>query len=95
MAEEPPPDHESDQEDSKDDESSSKVNQRADRLEFVGEFQEMMNKAIDQAKRQAVSARRALENIQRVEDAGLSRNSPNYPGTPRVKDMHKNFRNDM
>ena len=33
---------------------------------------------IDQAERQAPSARQTLENIQRVEEAGLSRNSPNY-----------------
>ena len=56
--------------------------------------QDQTQKVIDQAKRQAVSARQALENIQRVEDAGLSRNSPNYPGTPRVNDRHKNARND-
>ena len=49
---------------------------------------------IDQAERQVVSARWALDNIQRVEDAGLSRNSPNYPGTPRVNGRHKNARND-
>ena len=47
-AEESPPDHESDQEDSKDKESSSEVNQRADRLKFIREFQEIMNKAIEQ-----------------------------------------------
>ena len=36
-----------------------------------------------------------MENIQRVEYAGLSRNSPNYPGTPRVDDRHRNVKNDM
>ena len=56
--------------------------------------QDQTQDVIDQAKRQAVSARRALENIQRVEDTGLSRNSPNYPGTPRVNNRHKNARND-
>ena len=50
---------------------------------------------IDQAKRQAVSARKALENIQRVEDVGLNGNSPNYPGTPRVNNRHRNAKNDM
>ena len=48
VAEEPPQNHESDQEDTKDEESTSEVNQRADRLEFIREFQEMMNKAIEQ-----------------------------------------------
>ena len=33
--------------------------------------------------------------IWRVEEAGLSRNSANYPGTLRVNDRHKNSRNDM
>ena len=50
---------------------------------------------IDQAEQQAASARQTLENIQRVEEAGLSRNSPNYPGTPRVNERHRNARNDM
>ena len=48
MAEEPPQDHESDQEDSEDKESSSEVNQRGDRLEFIKELQEIMNEAIEQ-----------------------------------------------
>ena len=48
MAEEPPQDHKSDQEDTKDKESSSEVNQRADRLELIREFQEIMNKVIEQ-----------------------------------------------
>ena len=39
-------------------------------------------------------ARWALDNIWRVEDAGLSRNSPNYPGTSRVNDGHKNARTE-
>ena len=47
-----------------------------------------------QVERQAASARWTLENIWRVEEAGLSRNSPNYPGTPRVNDRHRNARND-
>ena len=57
--------------------------------------QDQTQEVIDQAERQVVSARWALDNIQRVEDAELSRNSPNYPGTPRVNDRHKNTRNDM
>ena len=39
---------------------------------------------IDQAERQAGSARQTLENIQRVDKAGLSRNSPKHPQTPRA-----------
>ena len=49
---------------------------------------------IDQAERQVASARWTLENIQRVEEAGLSGNSPNYPETPRVTDRHRHARND-
>ena len=48
MAEEPPQDHASDQEDTEDEESLSEVNRRADQLEFIREFQEIMNKAIEQ-----------------------------------------------
>ena len=48
MAEEPPQDNAIDQEDTKDKETLSEVNQRADRLEFIREFQEIMNKAIEQ-----------------------------------------------
>ena len=40
VAEGPPQDHESDQEDTEDGESLSEVNWRADRLEFIREFQE-------------------------------------------------------
>ena len=43
-AEEPPQDHTSDQEETEDEESSSEVNRRADQLEFIREFQEIMNK---------------------------------------------------
>ena len=57
--------------------------------------QDQTQEVIDQVERQVASARQTLDNIQRVEDAGLSRNSPNYPGTPRVNDRHKNARNDM
>ena len=56
--------------------------------------QDQTQEVTDQAERQAASARQTLENIQRVEEAGLSRNSPNYPRTPQVNDRHKNARND-
>ena len=42
-----PPDHASDQEDEEDEENSSEVNCKADRMEFIKEFQEFMNKAIN------------------------------------------------
>ena len=45
-AQEPPQDHASDQEDTKDEENLSEV--RAHQLEFIREFQEIMNKAIEQ-----------------------------------------------
>ena len=48
MAEEPLQDHASDQEDTEDEEILSEVNRRADQLEFIREFQEIMNKAIEQ-----------------------------------------------
>ena len=43
-----PPDHESDQEESEDEESLSEVYQRADRMEFIKDFQNVMNQAIEQ-----------------------------------------------
>ena len=49
-----PPDHESDQEDEEDEESSSEVNCKADRMEFIKEFQEIMNEAIDQLLKKPV-----------------------------------------
>ena len=49
-----PPGHESDQGDSEDEESSSEVNQRADQMEFIKEFQEAMNQAIDQLLKKSV-----------------------------------------
>ena len=48
VAEEPSQDHTSDQEDTEDKESLSEVNRRADQLEFIREFQDIMNKAIEQ-----------------------------------------------
>ena len=46
--------------------------------------QDQPQEVIDQAERQESSARWTLENIQRVDEAGLSRNSPKYPRTPRA-----------
>ena len=46
-AEQPPLDHESDQDEPKYEEELAEVNQRADRLEFIREFQEMMDQAIE------------------------------------------------
>ena len=43
--------------------------------------QDQTQEVIDQAERQVASARQTLDNIWRVEEAVLSRNSPNYPGT--------------
>ena len=56
MIKESPPDHESDQEDKEDEESLSEVNRKADQMEFIKEFQEMMNQVIDQLLKK--SARR-------------------------------------
>ena len=51
---ESPPDHASDQEDEEDKENSSEVNRKADRMEFIKEFQEFMNEAIDQLLKKPV-----------------------------------------
>ena len=48
MTKESPPDHKSDQGDKEDKDSSSEVNCKADQMEFIKEFQEIMNEAIDQ-----------------------------------------------
>ena len=48
VAKQSPPDHKSDQEESDDKESSSEVNQRADQMEVIKDFQEAMNQAIEQ-----------------------------------------------
>ena len=71
--------------------NKSVSNNRAQQLYSQDQTQEV----IDQAERQVASARQTLDNIWRVEEAGLSRNSPNYPGTPWVTDGHKTARNDM
>ena len=57
--------------------------------------QDQSQEMIDQAERQATSARQTLENIWRVDEARLSRNSPKYPRTPRVTERHKYARNAM
>ena len=54
VAKQPPPDHKSDQEELEDKESSSEVNQRADQMEFIKEFQEAMNQAIEQLLNKSV-----------------------------------------
>ena len=56
MTNKSPPDHASDQEDEEDKENSSEVNRKADQMEFIKEFQEIMNQAIDQLLKK--SARR-------------------------------------
>ena len=55
--------------------NNSVSNKRVQQLNSQDQSQEV----IDQAERQANSARQTLENIQRVDEAGLSRNSPKHP----------------
>ena len=43
LTKESPTDHKSDQEDEEDEESSSEVYQKADRMEFIKDFQNVMN----------------------------------------------------
>ena len=43
---------------------------------------------------QAGSARQTLESIRRVDEAGLSRNSPKHPRTPRATGRHKYYAKD-
>ena len=57
--------------------------------------QDQSQEMIDQAKRQANSAGQTLDNIQRVDEARLSRNSPKHPRTPRATQRHKYAREDM
>ena len=47
VAEQPPLDHKSDQGEPKYKEDLAEANQRADRLEFIREFQEMMDQAFE------------------------------------------------
>ena len=70
--------------------NNSVSNKRVQQLYSQDQSQEM----IDQAERQATSARQTLENIQRVDEARLSRNSPKYPQTPRVTKRDKYARDD-
>ena len=49
---------------------------------------------IDQAEQQAGSARQTLESIRKVDEAGLSRNSPKHPRTPRATGRHKYYAKD-
>ena len=65
-------------------------NKRVQQLYSEDQPQEM----IDQAERQASSARQTLENIRRVDEAGLSRNSPKHPRTPRATGRHKYYAKD-
>ena len=70
--------------------NNSVSNKRVQQLYSQDQSQEV----IDQAERQANSARQTLENIQRVDEARLSRNSPKYPRTPRVIERHNHARDD-
>ena len=56
--------------------------------------QDQSQEVIDQPERQASSARRTLENIWRVDEARLSRNSPKYPRTPRATERYKYYAKD-
>ena len=54
MTNESPTDHASDQEDEEDEEKWSEVNRKADQVEFIKEFQEFMNEAIDRLLKKPV-----------------------------------------
>ena len=67
-------------------------NKRVQQLYSEDQLQEV----IDQAERQAGSARWTLESIQRVDKARLSRHSPKHPRTPRATGRHKYYaKNNM
>ena len=70
--------------------NNSVFNKRVQQLYSQDQSQEV----IDQAERQASSVRQTLENIQRVDEARLSRNSPKYPRTPRATERHKYYAKD-
>ena len=70
--------------------NKSVSDKRVQQLYSQSQSQEM----IDQAEGQVASARWTLESIWRVDEAGLSRNSLNYPGIPRVADRYRHARND-
>ena len=71
--------------------NNSVSNKRVQQLYSQDQSQEV----IDKAERQASSVRRTLENIRRVDEAGLSRNSPKHPRTPRIAERDKYARDDM
>ena len=66
------------------------LNKRVQQLYSEDQPQEV----IDQAEQQVGSARQTLESIRRVDKAGLSRNSPKHPRTPRVTGRHKYYAKD-
>ena len=70
--------------------NNSVSNKRVQQLYSQDQSQEVF----DQAERQACSVRQTLENIQRVDEAGLSRNLPKYPRTPRPTERHKYYAKD-
>ena len=70
--------------------NNSVSNKRVQQLYSQDQSQEM----IDLAERQASSARQTLENIQRVDEARLNRNSPKHPRTPRATERHKYARDN-
>ena len=82
--EQPPPDHESDQEELED-KSSSEVNQRADQMELIKEFQEAMNKAIEQLLNKPVR-RHSTEKINLSH--AWDRESIRKPDTKKQKCFH-------
>ena len=51
---ESPTDHTSDQENEEDEDNSSEVNRKADQVEFIKEFQDFMNEAIDRLLKKPV-----------------------------------------
>ena len=71
--------------------NNSVSNKRVQQLYSQDQSQEV----IDQAERQASSARQTLENIRRVDEVRLSRNSTKHPRTPRATERHKYARDDM
>ena len=71
--------------------NNSVSNKRVQQLYSQDQSQEV----IDQAERQASSVRQTLGNIQRVDKARWSRNSPKYPRTPRATERHKYARDNM
>ena len=62
QANKPPLDHESDVEEFNDKGSLSEVSQRTDRMEFIEEFQEIMNKAIEQLLNKPVRKQTCWKN---------------------------------